>query len=69
MTPTTNFPAQTVEEIVTRAGRPDFDRWASKWPDAGTARTRSGFAAAFNTDQPPANGSPTPPTVNRIGCC
>ncbi len=30
MTPINSFPAQTVEEIVTRAGRPDFDRWAEQ---------------------------------------
>jgi len=28
MTPNTALPSQTVEEIVDRAGRPDFDRWA-----------------------------------------
>jgi hypothetical protein len=30
MTPSTSFPPQTVEQIVTRAGRPDFDRWAEQ---------------------------------------
>ncbi|HKR51114.1 MAG TPA: replication initiator [Pseudonocardiaceae bacterium] len=30
MTPTATLPPQTVEQIVTRAGRPDFDRWAEQ---------------------------------------
>jgi hypothetical protein len=35
MTPINSFPAQTVEEIVTRAGRPDFDRWAEQVAHCG----------------------------------
>jgi hypothetical protein len=30
MTPTTTLPPRTVDEIVTRAGRSDFDRWAEQ---------------------------------------
>jgi len=30
MTPTTILPPHTVQEIVTRAGRPDFDRWTEQ---------------------------------------
>jgi hypothetical protein len=30
MTPNTALPSQTVEEIVDRAGRPDFERWAEQ---------------------------------------
>ncbi len=30
MTRTAVLPPDTVEEIVTRAGRPDFDRWAEQ---------------------------------------
>jgi hypothetical protein len=35
MTRTTALPSDTVEEIVTRAGRPDFDRWAEQVARSG----------------------------------
>jgi hypothetical protein len=35
MTPTTTLPPRTVQEIVTRAGRADFDRWAEQLTHCG----------------------------------
>jgi hypothetical protein len=65
MTPTSSFPAQTVEEIVTRAGRPDFDRWAEQVARCGHCshpvrlrgrvqhRSTTGQRVTYSTDGEP----------------
>jgi hypothetical protein len=65
MTPISSFPAQTVEEIVTRAGRPDFDRWAEQVARCGHCshpvrlrgrvqhRSPTGQRVSYSTDGEP----------------
>lgn len=69
MTRIATLPSPTVEEIVTRAGRADFDRWAEQVARVGTVPARYGSAAALNIDRPAVGGSVTRPTVSRIACC
>jgi hypothetical protein len=64
MTPTA-LPPQTVDEIVTRAARPDFDRWAEQVSRCGHCshpvrlrgrvehRTATGRRVAYSTDAEP----------------
>jgi hypothetical protein len=61
MTPTTTLPPRTVQEILTRAGRPDFDRWAEQVSHCGHCsrpvrlrgrvehRTTTGGRVAYST--------------------
>jgi hypothetical protein len=65
MTPINSFLAQTVEEIVTRAGRPDFDRWAEQVARCGHCshpvrlrgrvqhRSATGQRVTYSTDGEP----------------
>ncbi|MGH7749841.1 MAG: replication initiator, partial [Candidatus Dormibacteria bacterium] len=65
MTPTATLPPQTVEEIVTRAGRADFDRWAEQVSRCGHCshpvrlrgriehRSTTGRQIAYSTDAEP----------------
>jgi hypothetical protein len=65
MTPTATLAPHVVEQIVTRAGRPDFDRWADQVTRCGHCshpvrlrgrvehRTASGARAAYSTDSEP----------------
>jgi hypothetical protein len=65
MTPTTSLPSRTVEEIVSRAGRPDFDRWAEQVARCGHCsrpvrlrgriehRDESGRRVAYSTEAEP----------------
>jgi hypothetical protein len=65
MTPTATLPPHTVEEIVSRAGRPDFDRWAEQVVRCGHCsrpvrlrgrvehRDTSGRRLAYTTDTEP----------------
>jgi hypothetical protein len=65
MTPTTTLPPRTVQEIVTRAGRPDFDRWAEQLTHCGHCarpvrlrghveyRTTTGQRIAYSTNTEP----------------
>ncbi|MDQ3763387.1 MAG: replication initiation protein [Actinomycetota bacterium] len=64
MTPTT-LPPRTVQEIVNRAGRPDFDRWAEQLTHCGHCsrpvrlrghvehRSATGGRVAYSTDTEP----------------
>jgi hypothetical protein len=65
MTPTTSLPPRTVEEIVTRAGRPDFDRWTEQVSRCGHCshpvrlrghvehRSATGGLVTYSTDAEP----------------
>jgi hypothetical protein len=65
MTPTTTLPPHTVQEILTRAGRPDFDRWTEQVSRCGHCsrpvrlrghvehRTTAGQRIAYSTDAEP----------------
>jgi hypothetical protein len=65
MTPTTTLPPQTVQEILTRAGRPDFDRWTEQVNRCGHCsrpvrlrgrvehRSASGGRLTYSTDGEP----------------
>jgi hypothetical protein len=65
MTPTATLAPQVVEQIVTRAGRPDFDRWAEQVTRCGHCahpvrlrariehRTATGARMAYSTDGEP----------------
>jgi hypothetical protein len=65
MTPTTTLPPRTVQEILTRAGRPDFDRWAEQLTHCGHCsrpvrlrgrvehRSATGERVAYSTDAEP----------------
>jgi hypothetical protein len=65
MTPTATLAPQVVEQIVTRAGRPDFDRWADQVTRCGHCsrpvrlrgrvehRTAGSARAAYSTDGEP----------------
>ncbi len=65
MTPTTTLPPRTVQEIVTRAGRPDFDRWTEQLTHCGHCshpvrlrghvehRTATGQRIAYSTNTEP----------------
>src|SRR5436853_932054 len=65
MTLTATLAPQVVEQIVTRAGRPDFDRWADQVTRCGHCsrpvrlrgrvehRTAGGARAAYSTDGEP----------------
>jgi hypothetical protein len=60
-----SFPPHTVEEIVTRAARPDFDRWAEQVTRCGHCshpvrlrgrvehRTATGARVAYSTNREP----------------
>jgi hypothetical protein len=50
--PISAFPPHVVEQIVTRAARPDFAGGSIKSPGAATAPTRSAYAAGSNTASP-----------------
>ena len=64
-TPTTTLPPRTVQEILTRAGRPDFDRWAEQVSRCGHCsrpvrlrgrvehRSANGGRVAYSTDGEP----------------
>jgi hypothetical protein len=67
MTAASTFDPGSVEEIVRRAERPDFDRWAEQVAGAGTAPGPSGSADTSNIAAPPAGRLPTPPTPNPTG--
>ncbi|HEX6403694.1 MAG TPA: replication initiator [Pseudonocardiaceae bacterium] len=65
MTPTTILPPEVVEQVVTRAGRPDFDRWAEQVTRCGHCahpvrlrgcvehRTTTGGQVTYSTDAEP----------------
>jgi hypothetical protein len=65
MTPTAALSSQTVEEIVDRAGRPDFDRWAEQVARCGHCsrlvrlrgriehRSANGRQVAYSTESEP----------------
>lgn len=65
MTPTATLAPQVVEQIVTRAGRPDFDRWAEQVTRCGHCahpvrlrgrvehRTATGQTVSYSTDGEP----------------
>ncbi|MCA1693571.1 MAG: replication initiation protein, partial [Actinobacteria bacterium] len=65
MTRIATLPSPTVEEIITRAGRPDFDRWAEQVTRCGHCshpvrlrgrvehRSASGRRVSYSTDGEP----------------
>jgi hypothetical protein len=65
MTPTSALPPQVVEQIVTRAARPDFDRWADQVTRCGHCahpvrlrgrvehRSGAGARVTYSTDGEP----------------
>jgi hypothetical protein len=65
MTPLVELPAEVVEEIVHRAGRPDFDRWSEQLQRCGYCsrpvrlrgrvvhQSASGGRSAYSTDSEP----------------
>jgi cellulose synthase/poly-beta-1,6-N-acetylglucosamine synthase-like glycosyltransferase len=56
MTPSSALPPQVVDQIVTRASRPDFDRWADQVTRCGHCAHPVRYAAGSNTALTAAGG-------------
>ena len=69
MTAASTLPPQTVEEIVSRAGRPDFDRWAEQVSRCGHCSRPVRLRGRVEHRSADGRRVPTRRRPSRIGCC